>query len=217
VRAFLFRNPTLSHFDPAVLELGSGTGEAIAEILDSDNFGGFITGYELNKSAASYAQRMVLDRGISNYRVIHGDFFDALPATPVHCAISNPPYLPALDNQISMPSLWGGPDGSVVMRKLLDCEFQLLVTTLSSFANPVGTVEYAVRRGYRVADFAVRTIPFGRYSAEQKVRAQVERLALDSHQAFFTAERYCLAGVLWVKNARVNLASNLERAITSLP
>jgi hypothetical protein len=216
VRAFLLRNPSSILLEHPILELGSGTGEAIAEVLSTDQFGGEIIGYELQAETASYAQQVMFDRGVSRYHIVHGDFFQAAPDSDPECVISNPPYLPAPDNKIVVPELWGGPDGSTVMRRLLDGGFNLLVTTLSSFANPVGTLKFAKSRGYRVADFAVRTIPFGAYSSEPKVRGQIERLALDGRGAFISAERYCLAVVVWVRDTGSDLAASLRTAITSL-
>ena len=216
VRAFLLRNPNSTLLEHPILELGSGTGEAIAEILSTDQSGIEIMGYELQAETASYAQQVIFDRAISRYHIVHGDFFQAAPDSDLECAISNPPYLPAPDNKIVVPELWGGLDGSAVMRRLLDRGFNQLVTTLSSFADPVGTLKFAKSRGYRAADFAVRTMPFGAYSSEPKVRAQIERLALDGRRAFISAERYCLAVVLWVRDDGPDLAGSLRTAITSL-
>ncbi len=216
VQAFLLGDTKGRPPERPVMELGSGTGEAIAEILESNRFAGEIVGYELQAQTCAYARQVIADRGISRYRVVQGDFFDAVPDTDLECAISNPPYLPALDDRITVPELWGGLDGSAVVRRLLGCGFSTMVTTLSSFANPVRTIEFATDHGYRVADFAVRTISFGAYSSEPKVREQIERMALRGRGAFVTADRYCLAVVLWIRVNGANLAGNLRAAVTSL-
>jgi methylase of polypeptide subunit release factors len=50
-------------------------------------------------------------------QVFNDDFFAVAREYVTGCAISNPPYLPARDNKIIMPELWGGPDGSRVTGK----------------------------------------------------------------------------------------------------
>jgi methylase of polypeptide subunit release factors len=216
VQAFLLRNHRRHVPGRPIMELGSGTGQAIARVLSTGDFPGEIIGYELQAETCFYAQRSIAARGIAAYQIVHGDFFEAVGGKAVHCVISNPPYLPAPDDEISVPELWGGPDGSAVTRRLLNCGFELLVTTLSSFADPVGSVEFARDQGYRAADFAVRTIAFGTYSSEPKVRSQIDRLAADGRRAFVTPDRYSLACVLWTRDMDLDITESLISAITCL-
>ena len=41
---------------------------------------------------------------------------------------------------------------------------------ISSYSNPVETLQHARRQGYILRDFMVTAMPFGKYSSEPKVR-----------------------------------------------
>jgi methylase of polypeptide subunit release factors len=215
VRDFLLRDHRQRLHGHPIIELGSGTGEAIAGVLAAEQFTGRVLGYELQPEACTYAQG-VAGELVPRYQILNGDFFQMISEIDHEFAISNPPYLPAPDNDIAMPELWGGPDGSAVTRRLLDCGFAVLVSMLASVADPVGTIAFARARGYRVADFAVRTMRFGTYSSEPKVRDQIQLLTREGPRAFVRDDRYCLAGVLWTRSPGSDLGGSLQTALTSL-
>jgi SAM-dependent methyltransferase len=199
-----------------IVELGTGTGEAIARVLQETSFPGEVHGYEIQTAACEYAREVTKRYGVPQYQVFNRDFFTAVLDYPASSVISNPPYLPAPDAEIDMPELWGGPDGSDVVRRLLGSGFAQLVTTLSSFSNPLATINYATRHGYRIADFAIRSMRFGRYSSEPKVRAHIEKLGNEKpRKAFVTENGYCLATVLWTREAEVDLSRVLKRLAQS--
>ncbi len=43
-------------------------------------------------------------------------FFQGMHDIPAGCLIANPPYIPAPDNNILMPALYGGEDGANLTR-----------------------------------------------------------------------------------------------------
>ena len=47
--------------------------------------------------------------------------------------------------------------------------FDSAILLISSYANPVHTLEHARKHGYQVTDFMVSPMPFGYYSSEPKV------------------------------------------------
>jgi hypothetical protein len=218
VRDFLLRHSYELLEDKEIVELGVGTGETIAELLKYHGFTGKIRGYEIDRASYEYARKLVDDRAVSDrYLVINENFFQAIRSSVAGgCVISNPPYLPAHDRSIRMPELWGGSDGSSVTKQIMECGFEHLVLLVSSFSNPLSIIDFASSCGYRVLDFAVRTMRFGAYSSEPKIRERIAELS-DSYEAFVSADRYCVAGVAWVKNpAAIDLSDALARGLTSL-
>jgi methylase of polypeptide subunit release factors len=218
VRDFLFRHGYELLENKEVVELGVGTGETIVELLKCHNFTGKINGYEIDQASYEYAQNVILAHSVADrYMVINENFFTAVRSAVVGgCVISNPPYLPAYERPAQMPHLWGGSDGSQVTKQIVECGFERLILLVSSFSNPLSIIEHAMSHGYKVLDFTVRTMRFGSYSSEPEV---CERIAQLSNQcaAFVSADRYCVAGVAWVKNPGTDdLSGALARALTSL-
>lgn len=218
VRDFLFRNAYELLENKDIVELGVGTGETIVELLNYHRFTGKIRGYEIDQDSYDYADRLAAEHAVADrYMVIKDDFFEAVKSSVASgCVISNPPYIPAPDQAISIPSLWGGSDGSQVTKRIMDCGFESMILLVSSFSNPLDIVAHSAKCGYRVIDFAVRTMRFGPYSSEPRVRQRIEQLRSQG-LAFVSADRYCVAGVAWVKGqGSVDLSGSLARALTSL-
>lgn len=218
VRDFLFRHSYELLENKEIVELGVGTGETIVELFKYHGFTGNIRGYEIDRDSYEYAHQLVEKYAVGDrYIVINDNFFKAVRASVASgCAISNPPYLPAADRSIQIPELWGGPDGSLVTKQIVECGFEHLVLLVSSFSNPLSIIDYAASHGYRVLDYAVRTMRFGMYSSEPKVRERIAELS-DGRKAFVSADRYCVAGVAWVKRRDViDLRGALAQALTSL-
>lgn len=218
VRDFLFRRGYESLENKEVVELGVGSGESIVDLIRRHEFHGKIRGFEIHWDSYQGARRLTEESGVSDrYIVTNADFFGAVRELEFGgCAISNPPYLPAEDDQILMPELWGGRDGSEVTRRILDCDFERVVMLISSFSNPLFTIDYATRRGYRVVDYVVRTMHFGIYSSEPKVMKRIDQLR-DAGLAFVSKDRYCLAGVAWVRSpVGHDLATPLKQAVTTI-
>jgi hypothetical protein len=115
----------------------------------------------------------------------------------------------------------GGHDGSSVTKRIIECGFECLVLLVPSFSNPVSIINFAASHGYRVLDFAARTMRFGVYTNEPKVRARIAELSKQG-EAFVSADRYCIAGVAWVKGRGIegqetsDLSAALAQTLTSL-
>lgn len=218
VRDFLFRHGYELLENKEIVELGVGTGETIAELLKYHGFTGKIRGYEIDQDSYEYAHQLIARHAVADrYFVINENFFEALrDSVTGGCAISNPPYLPAHEPSIRILELWGGPDGSHVTKRIIECGFEQLILLVSSFSNPLGIIKHASSRGYRVLDFAVRTMRFGAYSSEPVVRERITQLSTQ-REAFVSGDRYCVAGVSWVKHRDADdLSGPLAQALTSL-
>jgi hypothetical protein len=218
VRDFFFRHGYELLKNKEIVELGVGTGETIAELLKYHNFTGKIKGYEIDRASYEYAQKVITDHSVADrYAVINEDFFAAVRSSVVGgCVISNPPYLPAYERPAQMPELWGGIDGSQVTKGIIEYGFEQLILLVSSFSNPLSVIKHASSHGYKVLDFTIRTMRFGIYSSEPKVCERITQLSSQC-EAFVSADRYCVAGVAWVKNSDViDLSGPLAQALTSL-
>ncbi|WOD40231.1 hypothetical protein [Nodosilinea sp. E11] len=179
-----------------IIEFGAGDGSPVIQALLSSSFQGLVQGYELNPDAHQLAQRRIEQYGLTPYyQVKNACFFDHTPATARYL-IANPPYLPAPDNQLYMPSLHGGNDGAAITNQLLAHGCEQVMVMISAYSNPVDTVNYAIQLGYEVVDFMVTPLKFGYYSCEPKVRDSIARLKRQ-RQAFFSERIYFLAGVLF--------------------
>ena len=218
VRDFLFRHGYELLENKEIVELGVGTGETIVELLKYHDFTGKINGYEVDQASYEYAQKVIVDHSVEDrYIVINENFFTAVQNSVVGgCVISNPPYLPAYERPAQMPELWGGFDGSQVTKRIVECGFESLILLVSSFSNPLSIIEHALSHGYKVLDFAVRTMRFGIYSSEPQVYERIAQLSRQ-YEAFVSADRYCVAGVAWVKHPdAIDLSGPLAQALTSL-
>ena len=199
-----------------VVEFGCGDGSPVINALTRSTFRSVIYGYELNPSAYDVACSRAEQRGLSGKYVIQNQSFFDSQRPKAQYLIANPPYLPAIDNQIRMPLLHGGTDGATLTNRLLTLDYPSVMTLISSYSNPVGTITHALEQGYRVADFMVTPLPFGYYSSEPKVKHQIEALHRD-RKAFYSNNIYFLAGVLFQKDEnRSDLSTELIQVMTAL-
>lgn len=200
-----------------VIEFGCGDGTPVIHSLTRNAFLGVIHGYELNSSASQVAKSRIEKYHLKNKYVVHNEsFFDANKPNAEYL-IANPPYLPAPDDDICMPALRGGSDGSGITCKLLTLNVPAVLLMISSYSNPVDTINYAIANGYYVADFMVSPLQFGYYSSEPKVRDTIHQLKRD-RRAFFSDNIYFLAGVLFRKRHRtaIDLSDELIKVMTAL-
>ncbi len=56
-----------------------------------------------------------------------------------------------------------------MLQDLLTLGFDSAILLISSYANPVDTLQHARNQGYQVTDFMVPPMPFGYYNSEPKV------------------------------------------------
>lgn len=194
VRKFLLdaRSPVQTE----ITEFGSGDAVTMARYLARSRYPGVIRGYEVNRESYLRARRSIKDWGVATrYIVKRADFF-AIDHDRRGALIVNPPYLPAPVPRLAMPELWGGPDGTRVVKRLIDLNFDQLVMLVASISDPIGVIKYARRRSYRVVDFVITTLPFGRYTLEPIVFHQIQRLASRGKALVRNAD-YQVAAVLF--------------------
>ncbi len=200
----------------AIVEFGSGDGSPVIKSLLRTRFPGVIHGFEINHLAYEAAQSKIEAFGLANHYIIHNaSFFDA--AHQAEYLISNPPYLPAKDNKIYQPFLHGGIDGITVTQNLLSLEYDNVLVMISSYSNPESLIDYAITKGYGIADFIVSPLKFGYYSSDPKVQQRITELR-KNNQAFYSENIYMLAGVLFTKQHKLssNLSEELVRVMTAL-
>jgi hypothetical protein len=200
-----------------VIEFGCGDGTPVIHSLTRNYFPGVIHGYELNPAACSVAKKRIEKYRLANRYVVHNEsFFDAKKAKAQYL-IANPPYLPAPDDDICMPALRGGNDGSGITCQLLTLDIPAVLLMISSYSNPVDTINHAIANGYYVADFMVSPLQFGYYSSEPKVKQTIHQLQRD-RRAFFSENIYFLAGVLFRKQHRtaIDVSEELIKVMTAL-
>ncbi|KPI01203.1 hypothetical protein OK074_5613 [Actinobacteria bacterium OK074] len=187
---------------PTLMELGSGTGQAICGVLRRTGWPGPVRSFEIDDAAYKVAARTSADLGLADvYRIHNADFFQELPGSRDHMvAISNPPYLPAPDDHIRLASLWGGTSGGQVIRHLISSGFPTLMVMLSSYAEPIPVLGHARAEGYRLVRWLARSIALGEYSREPKVRRRIDDLVA-AGDAFVHGGNYLLVGVTWRRSA----------------
>jgi hypothetical protein len=181
-----------------LVEIGAGTAVPVIEALRRSESTASVRGFELDEPSFRIASRMIEKAGLPNYTVACGDFFASVDQLPERCAVGNPPYLPAPNQAMGAPELWGGDDGAAVSRRVLSSGFDVVMLMVASISDPRGLLEHARRAGYSVFDWSARPISFGRYSWDAAVRGTIDALGRGG-KASFTATSYVLAGVTWVR------------------
>jgi methylase of polypeptide subunit release factors len=200
-----------------VVEFGCGDGTPVIHALIRNSFPSTIHGYDLNQPACQVAKSHINKYKLKNQYIIHNEsFFDA-DRPEAEYLIANPPYLPAPDDDIQMPLLRGGNDGSGITRQLLSLDYPTVLLMISSYSNPIDTIEHAIDHGYYVADFMISPLQFGYYSSEPKVKNCIQTLK-QHRQAFYSDNIYFLAGVLFRKQHRtaIDLSAELLKVMTTL-
>ncbi|MGL4882718.1 MAG: SAM-dependent methyltransferase [Waterburya sp.] len=200
-----------------VIEFGSGDGSPVIHSLLRTPFKGKIHGYELNSQAYQVAQSRIKQYGLSDRYIVHNQcFFVGYQQSRANYLISNPPYLPAPDNDIYMPSLHGGTDGATITKRLFSVECDRIFSLISAYSNPIETIEYALKQGYKTIDFTIAPLQFGYYSSQPKVKETINALRRD-RKAFYSPNIYLLAGVLFEKkhNSQADLSSELLQVMTA--
>jgi methylase of polypeptide subunit release factors len=200
-----------------LVEFGSGDGSPVINCLLKNNFSGFIHGFELKSAACQIARSRIEQYQLKNKYTIHDRCFFEYAPTDANYLIANPPYLPAPDDNLYMPSLHGGTDGAAITKKLLSLRYENVLLMISAYSNPVDTVNYAIERGYQIVDFTIAPLKFGYYSGEPKVKNTISKLRKIS-QAFYSQNIYFLAGVLFKKkdNSNIDLSAEFLKVMTAL-
>lgn len=199
-----------------IAEFGSGDGSPVINSLLQTKFKGKIYGFELNDSACELAKSNIHNYELTHRYIVQNKCFLSSPIPNAEYLISNPPYLPAIDNKIYQPLLHGGMDGSKIARQLLSLGYENVLLMVSSYSNPQGLIEYAVSNGYSTKNFIISPLNFGYYSSEPKVKNTILEMQKKG-LAFYSGNIYLLAGVLFTQNqVKVDLSSELIQVMTSL-
>lgn len=201
----------------SVVEFGSGDGSPIIKSLLKTRFDGVIHGFEINTLACKAARAKIEEYELSDKYIIHNrSLFDSSKPQADYL-VSNPPYLPALDNKIYQPFLHGGVDGITVTKQLISLDYENVLVMVSSYSNPTELVEYAITEGYYTSNFLVSPLPFGYYSSEPKVSNRIQELK-KQRKAFCSESIYLLAGVLFTKQqaSTKDLSNELIQLMTCL-
>ena len=202
----------------SIIEFGSGDGIPVINSLLRKSFDGVVIhGFEVNDLACETANSKIKQSGINDNYIIHNrSLFDSSKPNAQYL-ISNPPYLPALDNKIYQPLLHGGIDGITVSKQLVSLDYENVLLMISSYSNPEGLIDYAITKGYCTSNFLVSPLNFGYYSSEPKVMNRILELRTNK-MAFYSKNVYLLAGVLFTKQqkAKVDLSNELVQLMTSL-
>lgn len=200
-----------------VLEFGCGDGSPVIHSLTRNHFLGEIHGYELNPAACQIGQSRTATYHLHDRYIIHNECFFSATKPAASYLIANPPYLPSPDDDICLPALRGGSDGSGITCQLLTLDIPSVMLMISSYSNPVDTIHCAIANGYAVADFMVSPMQFGYYSSEPKVRATIEQLKRD-RRAFCSNTIYFLAGVLFERqvDTAIDLTTECLKVLTAL-
>lgn len=201
----------------SIVEFGSGDGSPVIKSLLRTEFEGTIHGFELNNLACQVANSKIKEYKLSGKYIIHNRcLFDSAKPDATYL-VSNPPYLPALDNNIYQPLLHGGIEGITVTKQLLSLNYQNVLVLVSSYSNPEGLINYALAQDYYVSDFMISPLQFGYYSSEPKVRDRIKELQRNN-RAFYSKNIYLLAGVLFTKESAStgDLSTELVKLMTSL-
>lgn len=201
----------------SIIEFGAGDGSPVINSLLKSQFKGVINGYELNSKACEVARFRIERYKLSQKYVIHNScFFEKDWESKEDYLISNPPYLPAINNDLYMPALHGGIDGSSITKQLLTIDCKSAMLMISAYSDPVGIIEYAIAQGYQVEDFITSPMSFGYYSSEPKVKQRITELR-NNRKAFYSHDIYMLAGVLFKKQSKkADVSKELIKIMTAL-
>lgn len=201
----------------SIIEFGSGDGSPVIQSLLRTRFNGVVHGFEVNNLACETANSKIKEYELSDKYLIHNcSLFDSARLDAQYL-ISNPPYLPALDNKLYQPLLHGGIDGITVSKQLLSLDYENVLLMMSSYSNPEGLIDYGITRGYCTSNFIISPLTFGYYSSEPKVMNRILEMR-KNNMAFCSENIYLLAGVLFTKQekAKVDISSELVQLMTSL-
>lgn len=200
----------------SIVEFGAGEGSPVIRSLLQAQFQGFIQGYELNPIACQQAQLRIRQHALTHQYVVHHKCFFQYADEHATYLIANPPYLPAPDNDLYMPTLFGGTDGAQITNQLLALNYENVLLMLSSYSNPIEVVKHSLDLGYQIVDFMVTPLQFGYYSCEPKVEQTIAQLRRN-HKAFYSGNVYLLAGVLFSKvRSNGDISTEFLRVMTAL-
>ena len=204
---------------PVIIEFGTGTGEAVITAIQKSGFSGTVHGYEINPEAAETADRLIYDNNLDKQYIVHAvSLFETKRIPESNHLIANPPYIPCTSSaDLILPGLWGGKDGNSISKQLLALGYQNVFLEISSYSNPVDTLEHAHSLGYKVTDFLVSPLPFGIYSRQDIVQARLHEMR-NTDTAFFSQDHYLVGSACFSKITQngYDLSADFIQCLTSI-
>lgn len=207
-----------SFLNADLIEFGAGDGLPVIEAIAKTGFRGTVQGYEINSDAFEKAVQNIRAHGLEHrYSLVRSNLFDHSERIKADILIANPPYLPSPNQELILPELYGGDDGTWVIGNLLSLDFKRAMILIPSFSNPAKIIAEGAGRGYRVCDFLISRLPFGRYSSQDQVLRTIEAMKAQ-RLAFFSPNGYLIAGVLFEKReyGAADLSAELIRILACL-
>lgn len=202
----------------SLLELGVGGGSPVINAVKASAFSGVIHGYEINDIAYREAEEAIANAQLgSHYRIYLESFFTA-DRPESSFIISSTPYIPAPDDNIYLPGIYGGPEGNTIAKQLIDLDYETVFLLFPSYANPLGFLDYCDQKGYGVSRFLASPMSFGYYSSEPRVKEHIAMMKSNG-KAFYLDNTYLVAGIVFEKTmyeSEDNLMSPLRKVMRSL-
>ena len=197
-----------------IVELGTGNGSAVIAALLAQKDWPTIISYEVCRSAYAQARQNVRAAGLHNNYIIRlGDFFSQGANIYADWLMTDPPYLPAPDNHLTLPSLWGGPFGNSVTKRLISLGYPNYILVLSSYSHPADTLDYIATSGYAVVDWLGANLPFGQYTKETRVWQTINSMRTNG-TAFFNESGYRVAALLLNKKREIDASEKVSRFLS---
>ena len=208
-----------------VAEFGSGSGAPVIAALGIEGYPTSVFGVEIDEESVDCARTRIADAHLEGqYGVTLGDFFSQPPEAD--CLVANPPMNPTADErsaltgdtvdlrtQAMLRQCDGGPTGSELTRRLLKLHYPQVMVLVSSFVNPIATLDTAREHGYSMVTWLGRPTRLG--GLARRVLPAIRDLQ-SRQQAFFLrdSEVFLTFGVLWSRGEEAQV-SNAERSLVA--
>jgi len=134
-----------------ILDLGTGTG-AIALALATERPDCQVTALDVVPEAVALAQSNAEYLGITNIKVLHSHWFNALNAERFALIVSNPPYIDGDDPHLSQGDVRFEPKSALVADNHGLADIEILVSQARDFLEPGGwlILEHGWQQGAEV-------------------------------------------------------------------
>jgi len=136
-----------------ILDLGTGTG-AIALALASERPDCEVTALDVVPEAVALARSNAESLGITNVKVLHSHWFNALDAQRFALIVSNPPYIDGDDPHLSQGDVRFEPKSALVADNHGLADIEILVSRARDFLEPDGwlVLEHGWQQGAQVRE-----------------------------------------------------------------
>jgi len=134
-----------------ILDLGTGTG-AIALALASERPDCQVTALDVVPEAVDLARSNAEHLGITNIKVLHSHWFNALDAQRFALIVSNPPYIDGDDPHLSLGDVRFEPKTALVADNHGLADIEILIAQARDFLEPNGwlILEHGWQQGAEV-------------------------------------------------------------------